>query len=220
MKVEKVSKLPIIHFVAETQQELTTAFIRMSEFYESPYPEINGKFFNLKDYKKAYIKDHGKFSYYSDWSGYNIPSRAIKDFILLFGEKLTPKEKFIIGEIEKITGNAFTRKRYYVIGTYKSSNQRETFLHEVAHSLYDLKRNYKSKCDYIFSSMTEENKKKIKDVIVKMGYNEDVVEDECQAYFTTDSLRELIDRFEFEFDKIPIKEIYEYQKNFELYYVE
>jgi len=215
MRAEKISKLPVIHFSADTQKELTTAFVRVSEFYESPYGEIHGKYFDLKEYKKLYAKDHeGRFTYYSDWTGFNIPSSSFKKFCELFSDSFTKKEQYVFNEVEKIIGDVFTRKKYYLIGTYKGPSQRSTFEHEIAHSLYSLKRNYKKVCDETYKKIPEKTIEKIVLALKGLGYDEESLRDEIQAYSSTDSLAIFKDRFSLDFNEIPIEAIYDYQNNF------
>lgn len=68
----------IFHVNFSSQEELASTFLRFQEHFESP--SFKGKIFSLDDYKRWYIKHSpngqktGEFTYYSDWSGFNIPS--------------------------------------------------------------------------------------------------------------------------------------------------
>jgi len=75
----------------ETQEELTSTFLRFQEFYESP--EFQGKIFTLQEYKAWYTKLKGKFSYYTDWGGFNIPSRILESFYKGKFDPLSEAEK-------------------------------------------------------------------------------------------------------------------------------
>jgi len=56
--------------------------LRFEEYYESP--RFKGRIFTFDEYRKWYVKNSpkgkktGRFTYYSDWSGFNIPSYALK----------------------------------------------------------------------------------------------------------------------------------------------
>lgn len=70
--------------VFENQKELASTFVRFQEHYESP--EFAGKTFSLEEFKEWYIKNSekgretGEFTYYEDWSGFNIPSYVMRPF--------------------------------------------------------------------------------------------------------------------------------------------
>src|SRR3990167_8171616 len=83
IKLEEIIK-NIFHLNVDTQEELTTTFLRFQEHYESP--EFKGKIFTLEEFKKWYIlnspngKKTGRFTYYEDWAGFNIPSEVLEPF--------------------------------------------------------------------------------------------------------------------------------------------
>ena len=68
----------IFWFNFDTQEECAKTFCRFEEYYESPFWQ--GKIFTLDEYKEWYIKTYGQWSYYTDWSGFNIPDYAFKPF--------------------------------------------------------------------------------------------------------------------------------------------
>ena len=68
----------IFHFSYENRYKLTSSFIRMQEYYESPYNDIRNKYFTLDYYMDVYAKEnYGVFSYFEDWNGFNIPGNSI-----------------------------------------------------------------------------------------------------------------------------------------------
>ena len=75
----------------KTQYELTSTFLRVQEHYESP--QFHGRIFTLEQYMDWYVARYGSFSYYQDWSGFNVPSTAFQPFYDGKFDPLTEKEK-------------------------------------------------------------------------------------------------------------------------------
>ncbi len=87
------------------QYELASTFIRLQEFYESPYKEIKGKYFTSENFMDLYAKDQkdNKFTYFDDWNGFNIPGDIVLKFAQLFQNDLTKKEKKLLCKFMKTT---------------------------------------------------------------------------------------------------------------------
>jgi len=98
-------KLYFLHF--QNQREMAETFLRFQEFYESP--KFKGKIFTLENYKDWYRKIKGKFSYYSDWDGFNLPSKILKPFYDGKFNPLSDKEKQLLSIFKKMKGN------YYIV---------------------------------------------------------------------------------------------------------
>jgi hypothetical protein len=62
----------------KTQYELTSTFLRVQEYYESP--RFQGRIFTLEQFMDWYAAQYGSFSYFEDWSGFNVPSTAFQPF--------------------------------------------------------------------------------------------------------------------------------------------
>jgi len=199
------------HLKTKTQYELTSTLMRIQEFYESKIDGIRGAYFDLEEYMDAYAEEHGNFTYFEDWVGFNLTNHAIRRFFKMFPtSKLTRKEK----EFKKLlTPLLKSRKKFCIIATYqKTTKPYTTFEHELAHGLYYLERKYKRKMDRLTNSL-KEFKKPCFEVIKKMGYAEDVCYDECQAFLSTSSETYLRSKG---FDKMIGKSmIKEYRKVFE-----
>ena len=73
-------------FTFPNQYELASTFIRLQEFYESPYKEIKGQYFTLEKYMDRYAKDQedNKFTYFEDWNGFNVPGNIVLKFVLFY----------------------------------------------------------------------------------------------------------------------------------------
>jgi hypothetical protein len=165
----------IIHVHCKNSKELSSTFLRFQEFYESPY--FKGKKINLWNFYNYYQKfsKKAKFTYCSDWSGFNLPYWVFTKF----KDTPLPREKELISILPK-------KKPFYVIGTCgrkNSQDYKDVLLHEKAHALYFLNPQYKKEINKIID---------LKDFSIlikylkKLGYNEEVILDEVQAYMLAD----------------------------------
>lgn len=206
MKEVKLIGKNIIHFIAENQYELCSSFIRIQEFYESPFVNINGKYFTLDDYMDVYAaNNNNEFSYFTDWSGFNIPGNIVNKFFKLFNDETRVKEDKIKQYL--ISANiSLENANYYVIGTFKDC----TIEHEVAHALYYLNSEYKDDCNEIYKLLKPSEIVTINDCLKNYGYAENVFEDETQAYFSTD----VFHRFAIKNTKRLNKIVQKYKDNF------
>jgi hypothetical protein len=169
-----------IHLLTfETQRDITSTFLRFQEYYESP--KFKGKPFSLNEFKKWYTATSpngiktGKFSYYSDWNGFNIPSYVLKPF---YDGKFNPLSK-----LENKILNLFKDEvgAYYIIGIHKKIKKINNFLkHETAHGLFYTNDNYKNE---VTRTLSKFNINPIKEELKsRAGYNEAVLQDEVHAY--------------------------------------
>lgn len=174
----------------DSQYELTSTLIRIQEFYESPYKEIRNSFFTLDQYMDIYIKDHkNKFTYFEDWSGFNFSSELLNNFKAMFISDLRVKEQNFIKEISKVA-----KEKSYIISVYKNQDIK----HELAHALYYVDSSYKKEMDLLL----EQNKvNKIRQSIKKMGYADNVLDDEIQAYLISGMKNKLNPKFRKVFKK-------------------
>ncbi len=195
----------VLHFKADTQYDIASMFMRMQEFYESNLPGIRGKFFTIEQYMDAYANHFGNFTYTTDWSGFNVPGNVVDKFFTVFYKDLTHKEEALRKEI---LSNKSDGDRYYVIGTYKY----ETVDHELAHAFYYLDPNYHDEMLSLVRSIPTKTKQLMTDVLIKSGYCREVVEDEIQAYLSTDGMLELSKFFNTE--NLPWKNILRIKQTF------
>ena len=160
----------------DTQKNMAETFLRFQEYYESP--AFKGKFFTHKEFKKWYIKHSrvgrktGKFTYYKDWDGFNIPSKVLKPFKEGKFNPLTEKEnKFL-----KLFKN--TRGKFYIIAYYGGGHH--LLGHELAHALFHTNKLYKKK---VLKALKKYNLKRIEKELLSIGgYGKHVLKDEIQAY--------------------------------------
>lgn len=179
----------ILWLHAETTKEISEVFVRIQEFYESQFKEIQGQYFKLADLKKLYIEQRGSWSYYSDWGGFNVPGKVVREFFEVFKKDLRRHEKRILNSIKDIKDNKF-----YLIGT--ETVNRWTFDHEVAHAFYRLIPSYRRRANNIvahFKMRFPDEYTNMVKVLKGWGYCNKVITDEIHAYLGTSSQFELDD---------------------------
>jgi len=159
----------------ESREALLKTFLRPQEYYESP--EFKGKVFTLDEYKAWYQESRGAdtFTYYSDWSGCNVPSYIFKDFKEGKFDPLSSQELALLKLLKTIKEQTF-----YVIGTFNGGSK-SVLEHEILHGLYYTTPVYKAGIDLLLE-VNKESLVDLKDHIRSLGYHESVVLDEVQAY--------------------------------------
>ena len=190
----------VVHMRFPTQKALCEAFVRLQEFYESPYPEIRGNYFTLDEYKKRYVRDHGKpFSYHKDWHGFNVPGRVVRRFAKAFAYDFTPDEAVIVG-LDPMD---------YLIGTWRD----EDFTHEFAHAMYHISRAYRVRTKRLVLQFETDHwsaSVAFTSWLKREGYTAEVITDEIGAYFATNARSD----FEDHFSKRSAAELYRAAKPF------
>jgi len=121
--IKKSVTQKIFLLIFKKQEMLASTFLRFQEYYESP--KFKGRIFRLEEYKKWYIKNSpqgqqtGKFTYYSDWNGFNIPSVVLKPFYEGKFNPLSQSEK----ELLKMFQNK--KEKFYIIGIHREKKNTE-----------------------------------------------------------------------------------------------
>lgn len=164
---------------ADTSEELARLFVRFQEYYESP--RFKGEVFTLEEFESWYQESRGAstFTYYDDWSGFNIPGWVIEDFAIKF-HYLSKDEEWLVN---KVWDAMVDNSPYYVIGAAKG--EQDTFQHEIAHALFYLNNDYKAKVTAILDANTA-LLAPLGQHLRDMGYGESVIEDEKHAYLLTE----------------------------------
>jgi len=177
-KTEILKNIFLLEF--ETQLDLTSTFLRFQEHYESP--EFRGKLFTLEQYKNWYIKIKGDFTYYTDWSGFNIPSYVLTPFYEGKFNPLSESEKQILELLKDIP------QPFYVIGVYDVPDDKQMkhlLEHEIAHRLFYTEPKYREK---VLEILEKYNLDELKDWLRSLdGYHEEVLIDEAHAFGLTGS---------------------------------
>ena len=83
----------------------------------------------------------------------------------------------------KIDNIRDTNKRAYIIGA--DSLDSDTFTHEVCHGLWYTNAAYKKEAKLVLSTLSQSDKDIFKTNLIEMGYTDKVIDDEIQAYLTT-----------------------------------
>lgn len=176
-KVKKLAEGLIL--VEAEQRDLTRAFVRIEEFYESPY--FKGKVFTLEEFKAWYRKFKGsRFSYFTDWSGFNIPSHVWRRFFNGSFQPLSSHEAKLYQKVQKLVGD---KSDFYVIGICGVQRE-ETLLHELVHALFFLSPEYKKAVREILKN---KNLTPLKTYLLSVGYSKSVLVDEINAYLVADA---------------------------------
>lgn len=159
----------------KTQYELTATFLRIQEHYESP--RFHGRIFSLEQYMDWYAGRYGNFTYYQDWSGFNVPSTALRPFYDGKFDPLSEKEKQLLRLFKG------AQERFYVIGVY-DAGAKDSLTHELAHALFFIDDSYRKA---VREAMRGHDTTKLARQIAEQGYAKHVIPDEVQAYIIAPS---------------------------------
>jgi hypothetical protein len=173
-------------FYFQNHTDLALSFLRYQEYYESPNDDFRNHSFTIEEYKDWYAKDRGEFSYVEDWAGFNIPSRVFVELLDKGIKDLNEYDNLMIGAYQLIKRNC-KQDKFYIIGVSTLDNS--VLEHEKAHGLYYTNEDYKKECDEITASIPKELYDEIKESIIKLGYTEEVIDDEIQAYMSEKGVR-------------------------------
>ena len=183
-KIEEV-RPNVFAVIVKDHYHRAMLFLRVQEYYESPNPEFRGKSFNIWDYIEWYSRrNKDVFTYAFDWGGFNIPLNVAESCYskLLKKGEFTPYDKemnYIVKTIRGMVGNG----KAYIIGA--PSTDDDTFEHEVCHGLYATNKEYKELVDEVTIAIPFKDYQLFRKNLLKMGYNGIVIDDEIQAYLST-----------------------------------
>jgi len=203
--------------IFDTQYDITSTMIRMQEFYESDSPKFRGKLFTLDDYMDFYAKKHdGKFSYFTDWNGFNLPSNVINEWVS--GIDKSDEHEFRDKEIKFLdtlfgTLETHVDNKWYLIAV-STQCRWDTLRHEIAHALWYLDPSYKTNATVLINALPKYHRDIMIEFLTIKGYGKNVLFDELNAFMSTAGPR--LDRLVW--DKIKTHKLYESVDNeFELY---
>lgn len=209
----------LLHLKFENQYEVTSTFLRLQEFYESPFDNIRNNYFTLEHYMDTYANEMGNFTYHIDWAGFNVPGNVVLEFYETFShDMLLEKEKTlkqIIMQAQqdgKIQGDNF-----YIIGTY-GGDDIHVIRHEIAHGLFYLNTEYRKQVLEILNKIPESNMEAMTTWLSDKGYTNQVFLDEINAYLSTSPDEELGDKFTEK--HCPWEQVQQCRHLFEQYYEE
>ena len=169
---------PGIHLVTfPSQYDLASTFLRIQEHYESS--QFHGRIFTLEAFMDWYAERFGAFTYFEDWSGFNVPSSALRPFREGRFDPLLNKEQRLLDRL------AGLREPFYVIGLVRGASP-ATLRHEVAHALFALNPAYRREVRRLLRTV---DTRAIARQLRGMGYAAHVIEDEVHAYLIEPSRR-------------------------------
>jgi hypothetical protein len=165
-------------------------FLRSQEHYESSFPEIRGKHFDIFDFMDRYRRHYnsGTFTYPKDWSGFNVPGQVVEKctkHVLDARNGLfpTPYDYIMKSILDEVKEQNKGKKRFYLIGVDKLNSK--TMDHEIAHGLFYVDPKYKAGAMKLVRSLKKTTYSQLSKIILDMGYCKEVVDDEIQAYLST-----------------------------------
>jgi len=166
-KTRLADKVFLVRF--DSQYALASTFLRIQEHHESPI--FRNQVFTLEQFMDWYAERFGAFTYYEDWSGFNVPSTAFQPFYDGAFDPLLRKEERLL--------RLFRRERapFYVIGISDDTDLK----HEIAHALYFTRPEYR---DEVRRAMQPYDTTSLHKRLAP-GYHRAVWADEVHAYLAT-----------------------------------
>lgn len=155
----------LVRFV--TQYELASTFLRIQEHYESS--RFRNRVFTLEQYMDWYARRFGAFTYLEDWSGFNVPSKALEPFYAGEFDPLLEKERQLLRLFEN------EPRPFYVIGL----SDDDDLEHELVHALFFTRPDYRKA---VRAAMREYDTSALEKRLAGMGYHRSVLADEVNAY--------------------------------------
>ena len=153
------------------QYTLASTFLRFQEHYENP--KFRGRIFSLEEFMDWYAMKFDNFTYYQDWSGFNIPSSVLKPFREGGFNPLSNKEKKLLGLLANVP------EPFYVVGIYGAKTDLPTLKHELVHGLYHTVPEYRK----VVQRILEPKKiRRVTEILKKTEYHPSVWQDETNAY--------------------------------------
>ena len=146
------------------------------------------------------MKDDGSINYFNYWSGFNIPGDVFKEW---FQKEMSDKTKWETALAQEVALKLDMDSPFYVIGGKKGDMN--VIDHEIAHALYYMDESYKAEMEemnYNFFKQHRMQYSKMVKKLKKMGYGENVIKDEVQAYMSTSKKSELVNDFGLDYDTI------------------
>ncbi len=201
----------IYSVVVEDSHLRAMIFLRFQEYYESSSEEFKGQKFKWDRYIQWYKgpdSPEGEkecFTYGDDWTGFNIPSEAIEHCLVDIDDR-GPYDDIMSTIINTIRQEE--KGNFYLLGIEELGDDSWVLDHEMAHGFYYTDVEYRNKVNNLIRTLPLQEKEDITKVILDLGYNQSVVNDEIQAYMSTGiyhkmnkSLKRYTPRFEENFKK-------------------
>lgn len=177
----------------DNQYDLAMHFLRYQEYYESPV--WHKQVFTLVDYMEWYAKEQcgwqhrrkggpaNMFSYPADWNGFNIPRWALEEPMKAI-QDWNKYDDFMFTIYKQMVSREGEHP-FYLIGTHTQHGETDVLDHEIAHSLYYTRLDYKEMVDLELQNMDQVLRSEVAQILIDLGYAEHVVDDETHAYLAT-----------------------------------
>jgi hypothetical protein len=156
-----------------TQYELAATFLRFQEHFESS--RFSNRIFTLEEFMDWYAATFGKFSYFEDWIGFNVPSKVLEPFYRGRFDPLLEKERAFLDRFRD------TPRPFYIIGTIEDGAENDVE-HEIAHALFAMQPPYRTA---VQKAMRPYDTSALENRLHRLGYARHVLRDEAHAYLLT-----------------------------------
>jgi hypothetical protein len=210
-QIELFEMLPgIFALVIKDDKLRARVFMRYQEFYESDSDTFRGKGFKWYDYVKYYKEKTKKdyFSYHEDWAGYNIPCNSIESCIAKIPD-LNFYDLIMFSVVDTIRDKVGS-ENFYLIGIDQSDGEDPSLIfHEVAHGLWFSSKSYKNQQTENIENLPDYVRNAIAKKISGMGYGDNVIDDEIQAYLSTGTDSSMNRIKDIKMAQIPFKETFD-----------
>lgn len=199
-KIKQI-KPQIFLFEFTNQYNMNMHFLRYQEFYESPNPKFRNKSFTIFDFMEWQAKTEGKgnFTYITAWSGFNIPSDVMSKCLNFIYDSNLAYQNPDYNKYDQNMKAAYEKcaklskqNNFYIIGCLKGNER--TLQHEIAHGLFYLNSEYKKEATKLVKALPKRIRTSMQKMLAKNGYTKQVFIDEINAYFSTDTKGDLINR--------------------------
>lgn len=180
----------VVHLSFPNRKEMTLSLCRAQEFYEASDERLRGRHFTWEAFVDAFTDDEGKISYFSFWSGFNFPGTSYSKFLDAFKLDLSDRETRVM---EAVTSSVDMNGSFYVIGTLAGAE--DTFRHETLHALYHVDDAYRTEATGLVLNMDHGVRTRMREGLARLGYGDNVIYDEIQAYLGSGGTEELARRF-------------------------
>lgn len=179
----------LIHLDFLTKIQMNKALMRPQEFAENPKLKgVVASSRRIQRYYKSFF-GNGRWDYHKAILGCNIPGHCF-DYLKDGRAKPTASEQEVLDLLAPYEG------KFYVIASADSdhkANTNDALEHEIAHGTFYLDEEYREVV--ISEIVSNPHYKKLWNAVKRMGYHDDVVIDEINAYIVTDTIPDLRYRF-------------------------
>lgn len=175
---------------SEKKETIARVFIRFQEFYENPVFK-GKKGFSVQDVEQWWVQkcisdgDKELEDYYTYWQGFNIPGWVVFEFLKCSTfQPLTKLEQEMVQLLDSVPAKDLANGIVLGIG----DDTDDVFDHEFAHGLFSTDKTYNHRqLDNLWDLKNHYPKiyQAFKQELLDIGYDESVVDDEIQAYFST-----------------------------------